>query len=130
MNLGTFLKLLLTGIEVPAHLKIRFDILCRKTLKSNYYLAHQSDALENPNDPLWELLAPNTIQNLGPKNSLCLQHEPDLWIHLLSCDIQPTRVVFRFEHKETVIADNWDSGLIVKNLQQLMLEPNHLPWIC
>ena len=24
------------------------------------------------------------------------QHEPDLWIHLLSCDIQPTRVVFRY----------------------------------
>ena len=24
------------------------------------------------------------------------QHEPDLWIHLLSCDIQPTRVVFRW----------------------------------
>ena len=58
MALGTFVKLLLTGIEVPAHLKIIFDILCRKTLNSNYYLAHQSDALENPNgriDPLWEL---------------------------------------------------------------------------
>ena len=24
------------------------------------------------------------------------KHEPDLWIHMLSCDIQPTRVVFRW----------------------------------
>ena len=51
-------------------------------------------------------------EEMFPKMSNLLQHEPDLWIHLLSCDIQPTRVVFRFEHKETVIADNRTSKVI------------------
>ena len=27
--------------------------------------------------------------------NILMKHEPDLWLHLLSCEIQPTKIVFR-----------------------------------
>ena len=35
------------------------------------------------------------------------KHEPDLWIHLLSCEIQPTRVVFRCEKTNKIETRFW-----------------------